>query len=220
MIAFLESYGLIVLFALIVFESAGVPLPGETALITAGVLSSRGTFSIAMVIAVAAGAAILGDNLGYAAGRFARRRVLDAWPWLSRRVGRVLPRSERFFERHGSKAVFFARFLPVLRVTGAWTAGMSMMTWWRFLLWNALGGITWAALFGISTYVAGEAAGRAMARYGFIGAGAAAIVLAGGGLALHVLRRRSAATRAQHSTSRATELGVALPVLARLREDA
>lgn len=191
MIAFLSSYGIIMLFGLIALESAGLPLPGETALIAASVLASQGHFSIAVVIAVAAIAAIFGDNLGYSFGRFGGRRLLHASPWLSRRADRLLPRSQRFFERHGGKAVFLARFLPVLRFTAAWTAGLSLMTWWRFLLWNALGGITWAAAIGVTAYIAGAAVSGAVARYGMIGAAAAIAIIATGAWVLHLVRKRN-----------------------------
>lgn len=203
MSAFVESWGLIALFAVILLESAGVPVPGETALIAAGVLASRGTFPIATVITVAAAAAVIGDNIGYLIGRFAGRGLIAAWPWMARRFDRVLPRSERFFERHGPKAVFFARFLPVLRVTGAWTAGVSLMTWWKFLLWNALGGVAWASLFGITTYIAGEVAGRAITKYGLIGGGMAAVVLVTGAVGMHQWRRRMSASAEPGASSEA-----------------
>ena len=61
----------------------------------------------------------------------------------ARFADRVLPPAERFFERHGGKAVFFARFFGGLRVTGAWMAGITRLSWWRFLVWNAAGGVVW-----------------------------------------------------------------------------
>ena len=76
----------------------------------------------------------------YWIGRTGGRRLALKFPWLAR----FLPRGERFFERHGGKAVFFARFIAGLRVAGAWVAGIGRMHWWRFLGWNAAGGIVWA----------------------------------------------------------------------------
>src|SRR6266568_1957894 len=100
-----QDYGLFLLFLLVGMESAGVPLPGETALVTAGVLASRGDMNIVAVIAVAATGAIIGDNVGYWAGRLGGRRLLQRWGLLERHASRVLPWSERFFQRHGSKTI-------------------------------------------------------------------------------------------------------------------
>jgi len=97
-----QDYGLVILFVLIAMESAGVPLPGETALITAGVLAARGDMDIVEVIVVAAAAAIIGDNVGYWVGRLGGRRLLERWEPLERHASRVLPWSERFFKRHGA----------------------------------------------------------------------------------------------------------------------
>ena len=80
-----------------------------------------------------------------------------------------MPPAERFFERHGGKAVFLARFFGGVRVTGAWMAGITRMSWWRFLVWNALGGIVWATAVGLLAYYAGKAVADAVARYGVYG---------------------------------------------------
>src|SRR5438093_5229631 len=149
-----QDYGLVILFVLIAMESAGVPLPGETALITAGVLAARGHMDIVEVIVVAAAAAIIGDNVGYWVGRLGGRRLLERWKPLERHASRVLPWSERFFKRHGPKTSFLGRFIAVLRVTAAWLAGISKMHWWLFFAWNAPGGICWAFAVGLLAYVA------------------------------------------------------------------
>jgi undecaprenyl-diphosphatase len=109
---------------------------------------------------------------------------------LRRYCERVLPPAERFFERHGGKAVFFARFFGGLRVTGAWMAGITRMDWWRFLLWNAAGGIVWAVGVGLLAYYAGKAAADAIARYGVYAAIAGGIAVVLVIAALHVWRRR------------------------------
>jgi membrane protein DedA with SNARE-associated domain len=189
---FIEHYGLVFLFAIVCLESAGLWLPGETALIAAAVYASKGHLSIVGVIVVAAAGAIIGDNIGYWLGREAGRRLLYRYEWLRRFADRVLPAGERFFERHGGKAVFFARFFGGLRVTGAWMAGITRMTWWRFLVWNAAGGIVWAVGVGLIAYYGGKAAGDAVARYGVYGGiavGLAIVVVIG---ALHLWRRRAA----------------------------
>jgi membrane protein DedA with SNARE-associated domain len=139
-------------------ESAGAPLPGETALITAAVLASQGKLSLPAVVATAAAGAIVGDNFGYLLGRQGARRLLSR-PGRFEGVRRgFLERGEAFFERHGAKTVFFGRWLPFLRVTAALLAGAHRMRWTTFLAWNALGGISWAISVGIAGYVLGEAA--------------------------------------------------------------
>jgi membrane protein DedA with SNARE-associated domain len=185
-----HHYGLFILFLLIAAESSGVPLPGETALIAAAVLAGRGDLDIAAVIAVAAAAAIVGDNVGYWLGRLGGRKLLTRWAWLERHASRVLPWSERFFRRHGGKTIFLGRFFAVLRVTAAWLAGVSRMHWWQFFLWNAAGGICWAVLVGLVAYYAGHAAAEAINRYGLIAGGAIVGLLAVGAVALHFWRRR------------------------------
>jgi membrane protein DedA with SNARE-associated domain len=165
----LLQYGLILLFVLVALESAGVPLPGETALIAAAVLAQRGSYSIEVVIVVAALAAIVGDNGGYWIGRKGGRALLQRTPVIRETFMRALPPSERFFARHGAKTVFFGRFVAFLRITAAWLAGISHMPWWRFFFWNALGGILWATLIGVVAYKFGEAAASAINKYGLIG---------------------------------------------------
>jgi membrane protein DedA with SNARE-associated domain len=190
MTSMVHHYGLFILFLLIAAESSGVPLPGETALVTAAVLASRGDLDITAVIVVAAVAAIVGDNVGYWIGRLGGRKLLTRIAWVERHASNVLPWSERFFRRHGGKTIFLGRFFAVLRVTVAWLAGVSRMHWWQFFLWNAAGGICWAVLIGLVAYYAGEAAARAINRYGLYAGAAIFVLVAIGALALHLWRRR------------------------------
>lgn len=178
------------LFGVIAGESAGLPLPGETSLIAAGILASQhGSVSIGIVIAVAASAAIVGDNVGFLLGRRGGRWLLTReGRWLEARR-RFLERGERFFERHGSKAVFLARWLPGLRVVGAWLAGAHHMRWRTFLLWNALGGIAWAVSVGLAAYLLGNAAARVFRTFGLLGIGIIVLV-ACSVAAWHLVRRR------------------------------
>jgi membrane protein DedA with SNARE-associated domain len=188
----LAQYGLILLFAFVAVESAGVPIPGETALITAAVFahSKQHHFSLAAVIVVGAIAAIVGDNIGYCLGRFGGRPLLDRWGFVRRYAEKALPPSERFFEKHGSKAVFFGRFIAVLRVTAAWLAGLTHMPWWRFFVWNAAGGIIWATGVSLLAYWAGKAVAEAVGKYGLIGAIVALVLIAIGVVAVHRWRKR------------------------------
>src|SRR4051812_16221220 len=166
-------------------ESGGIPLPGETALIAAGIFASRGDLGIVEVIAVAAAAAIVSDNIGYWIGRTGGRRLLERLGPIQRWSGPGIAWAEGFFDRHGGKTVFIGRFVAVLRVTAAWLAGISHMTWWRFFLWNAAGGIVWACLFGLLAYYFGRAAADAIAHYGVVGA---VVVVVAGALVLVGLR--------------------------------
>jgi membrane protein DedA with SNARE-associated domain len=188
----LHDYGLVILFLLVAIESAGIPLPGEAALITAAVLArpEKHTFSIAAVIVVAAVAAIVGDNVGYWLGRLGGRRLIERFAWSRRYAAKALPPSERFFDRHGPKTVFFGRFIALLRVTAAWLAGISRMHWWLFAAWNAAGGILWATGIGLLAYFAGKAAADAVSRYGLYGAAGLIAVGIVGFLFLRVWRNR------------------------------
>ena len=188
----LTDYGLALLFLLVAVESAGVPLPGETALITAAVLTrpEHHIHSLPTVIAVAALAAIVGDNIGYCLGRYGGRTLIARWGVTERYAAKALPPSERFFERHGAKAVFFGRFIALLRVTAAWLAGISHMSWWRFFAWNAAGGIVWSAGVSLLAYWAGKAVAEAASKYGLYGVVAALVVGALVFLALKVWRNR------------------------------
>jgi membrane protein DedA with SNARE-associated domain len=182
-----HHYGLLALFLLVMLESSGVPLPGETALITAGILASRGHLPIEAVIAVAAVAAILGDNVGFAIGRKLGRRALTApGPFLHHRR-RVIAVGEPFFDRHGPKAVFLGRWVTGLRITAAWMAGVTRMSWPTFLFWNALGGIAWATSIGLLAYFVGHSAEKFIH---LAGLGGAVLVVLGGVMLWFVLRAR------------------------------
>ena len=188
---FVTEHGLPLLFAVVLIESFGVPVPGETALIAYGVLAGEGHYSIASVIVVAAAGAIIGDNLGYwLIGRKGGRALFRRWRWLNRYSDRVLPRAESIMARHGGAAVFFGRFVAVLRYTVAWVAGLSRMPWGKFLFWNAAGGIVWATAVGLTAYYGGRAAADAIARFGLYAGIVIFVALVVGWLVLRVVHRR------------------------------
>jgi membrane protein DedA with SNARE-associated domain len=188
---FFTHHGLPLLFLVVLLESFGIPLPGETALIAFGVLASKGHYSIAWVIVVASAAAIIGDNLGYwLIGRLGGRALFRRWKWLSSYADRVLPRAERIMERHGGKTVFFGRFVSVLRYTVAWIAGLARMNPWKFLFWNAAGGIAWATSVGLIAYYAGGAAADAIQRYGIFAAVGVVVALIGVWLVVRRMEHR------------------------------
>jgi membrane-associated protein len=160
-----ENVGLPIVFLLIAIETMGIPVPGETALITASIVASRGRLDIEAVIAVAAVAAILGDNVGFATGRKLGRRLLTApGPFLHHRR-RVIAVGEPFFDRHG----------------------VTRMPWPTFLFWNALGGIAWATSIGLLGYFAGHTAEKLIH---LAGLGGAAVVIIAGVVLWFVLRSR------------------------------
>ncbi len=165
----IEVSGYPLLALLVMAESGGVPVPGETALIVGAVLASQGKLEIGLVIAVAAGAAIVGDNIGYQIGRRGGRWLLQRpGPFLSHRM-HVLEIGEPFFARHGPKAVFFGRFILGLRTWASWLAGATHMRWRLFFFWNALGGICWATGVGLIAYFLGRSAGNVFTTFGIYG---------------------------------------------------
>jgi membrane-associated protein len=169
--------GYLILFALTGAESAGVPVPGETALITGGVLAHHGQFHIGLVIAVAAAGAIAGDNIGYLIGRSGGRRLLERPGPFEKQRRDALRHGEPFFAKHGPKAVFLARWVIGVRLAAAWLAGINRMHWLTFAFWNALGGIAWATTVGLAAYMLGPAAEHVFKTVG-IGGVAGAIALA------------------------------------------
>jgi membrane protein DedA with SNARE-associated domain len=153
----LANYGYLAVFMVPLLESTGIPVPGETMLLTASVYAATtGRLNIALVIAAAAAGAILGDNFGYLVGRKGGRPLVARYGRYIRVTERHLSIGERFFRRHGDKTVFVARFIAVLRTIGAFVAGASKMHYRTFLVWNASGGITWATLYGLLAYTLGR----------------------------------------------------------------
>jgi membrane protein DedA with SNARE-associated domain/membrane-associated phospholipid phosphatase len=144
----LATYGYAAVFGLVFLESLGVPLPGETALLTAAALSATGRLGFPGVLLAAAAGAIAGDACGYWIGRIGGLRLLQRYGRLIGLDDRKLEKGRRFFERHGGKTVFFGRFVALLRTTAALLAGVSRMPYLRFTLFNAAGGICWTALVG------------------------------------------------------------------------
>jgi membrane protein DedA with SNARE-associated domain len=189
------EYGYPVVFVPVFLETAGVPLPGETTLLLAGVAASQSAahLNVGLVIVVGAAAAILGDNLGYLIGRQGGRRLVLKLANMGG-VERSLAWGERYFERHGGKTVFAARWLPGLRIFGAWIAGMVHMPWWRFAIWNAAGGICWATSVVLAGYFFGRSLGVIESVLGIGGAVAVGLVgvAALGAYLLHERRKRQA----------------------------
>jgi membrane protein DedA with SNARE-associated domain len=157
----IAHYGYAAIFLVVMLESAGIPMPGETVLISAAaVAGTKHALDIRWVIAAAAGGAIVGDNIGFWVGREFGEPLLERWGNLvgldarKRMLGRYL------FARYGGSIVFFGRFIALLRAFAAVLAGANGLAPWRFFVFNALGGIVWATVFGLGGYLLGASIHR------------------------------------------------------------
>jgi membrane protein DedA with SNARE-associated domain len=174
LVTLISTQGYWVVAAIVGLESMGMPLPGETALVTAAIYAgTTHRLNIAFVIGAAAVGAIVGDNLGFWIGRrFGYRLVLRYAPFL-RLTTRRIKLGQYLFQCHGGKVVFFGRFIAVLRTLAALLAGINWMPWWRFLFFNMVGGIVWATAFGLSSYVLGQQVEEIRGPMSMIGVGLA-----------------------------------------------
>lgn len=196
--ALISAHGPWAVGLLVGLESLGLPLPGETALVATAVYAgSTGQLSIMGVLLAALLGAIIGDSLGYLAGR----RL--GWPLLLRHGPRVgltpgrLRLGRALFLRHGGKVVFFGRFVAFLRVLAASLAGASGMAWPRFLLCNIADAVIWVGVFGGLAFVLGTQAQRL---FGSLGMAALVLGIAGAGTAMLLVRREEARLLADTKT--------------------
>jgi membrane protein DedA with SNARE-associated domain len=187
----IAAYGVVVVFAVVMMESAGVPMPGETALVTAAIYAgTTHRIGIAALLGAAAAAAIVGDNIGYWAGRsFGFNLLLRYGPYVHLTPPR-LKMGQYLFLRHGGKIVFFGRFVAVLRTFAALLAGVNLYDWPRFLLFNALGGIVWALTFGLGGYFLGRTIENVTRPLALAGLAGAALALAAGALVFRRYEKR------------------------------
>jgi membrane protein DedA with SNARE-associated domain len=155
------EYGYAAIFIGIMLESIGLPLPGESLMIAAALYASTThNLSIFDLVPVAAAGAIIGDQIGYFAGRWIGYRYLAEW---GRKIGLTQDRldlGQFLFRKYGAEVVFFGRFVAILRTFAALLAGANRMPWTSFIKWNALGGIGWTTLYGFGAYLLGDAAKR------------------------------------------------------------
>ena len=173
----LSTYGYAAIFILVMLESSGIPLPGETILISASIYASttRG-LDIRLIVACAAAGAILGDNIGFWVGREFGQRLVTRWGPTVGLDARKQKLGQYLFMKYGGAIVFFGRFVAVLRAFAALLAGVNRLAPWRFFLFNATGGIVWASIFGFGGYMLGEGIHRVA---GPVGWAALAIALVG-----------------------------------------
>lgn len=153
------AYGYPVLFAGVLLENMGLPVPGETAVLVAGFLASPAGgehFDLGWVIGLTIVAAVFGDNLGFCLGyRLARPRLRAGRRFLFL-TPKMLELAEGYFDRYGLWTIFFARFITGLRVIGAMAAGTAGMSWPRFLVANASGAVAWAVTMSLLGYFFGH----------------------------------------------------------------
>jgi membrane protein DedA with SNARE-associated domain len=153
----LVTYGYLVVFALVAVESMGIPVPGESTLLLASVYAgTTHHLSVLLVIMAAAAGAVVGDNIGYLAGRIGGYRLLHGTGKHFQFDQNKLRLGQYLFDQHGGKVVYFGRFVALLRVWAAFLAGTHRMPWGRFMLFNTAGGVSWAALMGSLAYVLGN----------------------------------------------------------------
>ena len=194
----LDSFGYPAVGGFVCLEDFGVPVPGETILVAAAVYAGTGRLNVVAVGIVALVAAIVGDNIGFAIGRFGGRALVVRY---GRRVGltdRRLDKAEGFFTRHGGKVVTIARFVEGLRQANGIVAGIAKMPWRRFLVFNALGAVLWVGVWTAIGYVAGAHIGTVYdeARRYVLVIAAVVVVVVLAKVVQHLVRRRRAANSA------------------------
>jgi len=174
----IHQYGYAAIFVCIVLESIGLPLPGESLMIAVAIYAAHTQrLNIFVIVPLAAAGAICGDQIGYFIGRSIGYRVLVRWGHKIHITDERMELGRFLFRKYGGGIVFAGRFIAILRTSAAVLAGANKMPWHTFLLWNALGGIGWTALYGFGAYALGDAAKHIS---GPVGIGMAVI----GGLAL------------------------------------
>ncbi|MFL5608645.1 MAG: DedA family protein [Gemmatimonadaceae bacterium] len=153
---FIDHYGYIAVALLVAIESMGVPLPGETAVITAAAFAATGELSVIGVAIAGTIGTVIGGTGGYWLGRRRGNALLARyghWLWLN---DARLERAESYFRQHGMKTVFFGRYVVLLRIIGSLLAGMMHMPFGRFSIVNFAGGALWAVTFTVLGYLFGE----------------------------------------------------------------
>jgi membrane protein DedA with SNARE-associated domain len=152
----LGHYGLWAILALVMIESFGIPVPGETVLIAGAIFAGSGRLNVVAVALVGFAAAVVGDNIGYAIGRFGGRALLERWGKYVFLTPARLEKAEAFFNKHGGKIVVVARFIEGLREANGLIAGVTEMYWLKFVAYNALGAALWVGAWVSIGYLSGQ----------------------------------------------------------------
>jgi membrane protein DedA with SNARE-associated domain len=162
---FLLHYGYFAVFTVILFEDFGLPVPGETVLVTACILAGTGHFNIVLVLALAFLGAVIGDNIGYAIGFFGGRRLVLKYGNYVYLKEKHLVAVEDFFRKYGNEVVAIARFFSGPRQLNGIIAGIGEMPWWHFLVFNILGAALWVGSWGLLAYFFGRKSGNILAAF-------------------------------------------------------
>lgn len=152
----LDHYGYLALGGLILVEDFGVPAPGESILIAASVYAGAGRLNIVVVGVIAVLAAVAGDNIGYAIGRYGGHALVVRFGKYVLLTRERLDKAERFFNRYGGQIVVVARFIEGLRQLNGIIAGIAEMPWPRFLVFNTIGATLWVGVWSAVGYLAGN----------------------------------------------------------------
>ena len=154
--SWISQYGAFAIFVIIMLESFGAPLPGESLLIASAILAGRGELSVTGLLLSAWAGAVIGDNIGYVIGRKFGHTLLRRYGPKVGLTAKRLARIEGLFARYGPATVGFARFVNVLRQFNGVAAGALAMDWWKFLAFNALGGAIWVLAWTSAGYYFGR----------------------------------------------------------------
>ncbi len=152
----LATWGYLAVFTLVALEASGIPFPGETILVAGAVYAGNGGLKIPFVIAAAAIGATVGFCVSYSIGRTGGRAIVLRYGHFVRLDQANLEKAERFFNRHGEKTVFLGRFVSVGRAVVALLAGINKMNLPKFMLFNVLGAVAWACIFGVAGFELGH----------------------------------------------------------------
>lgn len=152
----IEHYGYLFVFFGVMLGCSGIPFPGATILLAAGILVQQGHLNLGYTIVFGILGAILGSQIGYWAGKRGGRSFVLKWGSYVKFTPERLGRVERFFVRYGGKAVFASRFVSIFRVLGAPVAGMSQMRRGTFFLYSAFGGMVWPTVVVLIGYFFGQ----------------------------------------------------------------
>ncbi|MGW3045758.1 DedA family protein, partial [Kitasatospora sp. NPDC001159] len=151
----LDHYGYLAVALLVLLDNCGIPVPGQTILVLASVYAGAGHLDFAAVLLIAAGAATLGNSLGYLIGDTGGRAFVHRWGRYVLLTPARMERADGFFARHGGKVVTVARFVDGLRQYNGIIAGTTEMPWRRFSVFNLIGAVLWTGAWGTFGYVAG-----------------------------------------------------------------
>jgi len=189
---YLDRYGYAAVAGALLLESFGLPLPGETMLIAGAALAAEGELHLAPLLICAWLAAVLGDNVGFAIGRFGGRALVVRY---GARIGITESRFasvESFFHRFGGQVVLVARFFALVRQLNGIVAGTAGMGWWRFLAYNAAGAALWVSAWGFGVYYFGQSLAHVVARLHGLGylIGLLALIALVAAIALYNRRHR------------------------------